>query len=100
MAKKTKMMNKVNNMNSDFSFEDIIDIVKKSITKVSHLKYDAISLEDKLSENLELDSLSLIELVVDLETYFELRIAEEDLDDIITVEDACRLIESKLKDLN
>lgn len=99
MAKKTKMLNKVNDMNSDFSFEDIIKIVKKSITKVSHLKYNEISPEDNLSEDLELDSLSLIELVVDLETYFGLRIAEEDLDDIITVEDACRLVETKLKNL-
>ncbi len=92
------MKNKTNKTDSDFSFADIIDIVKKSIAKVSHLKYDDISLEDNLTEKLELDSLSLIELVVDLESFFDLRIAEEDLDDIQTVEDACELIESKLRD--
>ena len=88
----------MNKSDKDFSFEDIIDVVKKSITRVSHLKYDDISLKDNLTEKLELDSLSLIELVVDLESYFELRIAEEDLDDVQTVEDACKLIESKLRD--
>ena len=88
----------MNKSDKDFSFEDIIDVVKKSITRVSHLKYDDISLKDNLAEKLELDSLSLIELVVDLESYFELRIAEEDLDDVQTVEDACKLIESKLRD--
>lgn len=88
----------MNKSDKDFSFEDIIDVVKKSITRVSHLKYDDISLKDNLTERLELDSLSLIELVVDLESYFELRIAEEDLDDVQTVEDACKLIESKLRD--
>ncbi len=92
------MKNKTNKTDSDFSFADIIDIVKKSIAKVSHLKYDDISLEDNLTEKLELDSLSLIELVVDLESFFDLRIAEEDLDDVQTVEDACELIESKLRD--
>ena len=92
------MKNKMNKSDKDFSFEDIIDVVKKSITRVSHLKYDDISLKDNLTERLELDSLSLIELVVDLESYFELRIAEEDLDDVQTVEDACKLIESKLRD--
>ena len=81
------MKNKTNKTDSDFSFADIIDIVKKSIAKVSHLKYDDISLEDNLTEKLELDSLSLIELVVDLESFFDLRIAEEDLDDVQTVED-------------
>lgn len=93
-----RMKNKTNKTDSDFSFADIIDIVKKSIAKVSHLKYDDISLEDNLTEKLELDSLSLIELVVDLESFFDLRIAEEDLDDVQTVEDACELIESKLRD--
>lgn len=92
------MKNKTNKTDSDFSFADIIDIVKKSIAKVSHLKYDDISLEDNLTEKLELDSLSLIELVVDLESFFDLRIAEEDLDDVQTVEDACEIIESKLRD--
>ncbi len=92
------MKNKTNKTDSDFSFGDIIDIVKKSIAKVSHLKYDDIFLEDNLTEKLELDSLSLIELVVDLESFFDLRIAEEDLDDVQTVEDACELIESKLRD--
>lgn len=92
------MKDKTNKTDSDFSFADIIDIVKKSIAKVSHLKYDDISLEDNLTEKLELDSLSLIELVVDLESFFDLRIAEEDLDDVQTVEDACELIESKLRD--
>ena len=92
------MKNKTNKTDSDFSFADIIDIVKKSIAKVSHLKYDDISLEDNLTEKLELDSLSLIELVVDLESFFDLRIAEEDLDDVQTVEHACELIESKLRD--
>ena len=93
-----RMKNKTNKTDSDFSFADIIDIVKKSIDKVSHLKYDDISLEDNLTEKLELDSLSLIELVVDLESFFDLRIAEEDLDDVQTVEDACEIIESKLRD--
>lgn len=88
----------MNKSDKDFSFEDIIDVVKKSITRVSHLKYDDISLKDNLTEKLELDSLSLIELIVDLESYFELRIAEEDLDDVQTVEDTCKLIESKLRD--
>ena len=68
------MKNKMNKSDKDFSFEDIIDVVKKSITRVSHLKYDDISLKDNLTEKLELDSLSLVELVVDLESYFELRI--------------------------
>lgn len=88
----------MNKSDKDFSFEDIIDVVKKSITRVSHLKYDDISLKDNLTKKLELDSLSLIELIVDLESYFELRIAEEDLDDVQTVEDTCKLIESKLRD--
>ena len=54
------MKNKTNKTDSDFSFADIIDIVKKSIAKVSHLKYDDISLEDNLTEKLELDSLSSV----------------------------------------
>lgn len=74
--------------------------VKETIAKIIGLDVDQI--EDNASfDALELDSLSRIELLVELEREFKLDIPEEAEDEnliaqIQTVEDAARLVERNL----
>jgi acyl carrier protein len=46
--------------------------------------------------DLDLDSLDTVELSLGLEERFGIEIPDEDLEDLVTVQDAVRLIESKL----
>jgi acyl carrier protein len=50
----------------------------------------------ELLGDLDLDSLDTVELSLGLEERFGIEIPDEDLEDLVTVQDAVRLIESKL----
>ncbi len=74
--------------------------VKQIIAKISGLKLELIT-DDAAFDALELDSLSRIEVLVELEREFNLDIPEEEEDEnlineIQTVEDAARLVEKNL----
>ncbi len=74
--------------------------VKQIIAKISGLKLELIT-DDAAFDALELDSLSRIEVLVELEREFKLDIPEEEEDEnlineIQTVEDAARLVEKNL----
>ncbi|HUG70832.1 MAG TPA: phosphopantetheine-binding protein [Pirellulaceae bacterium] len=79
---------------------DIRPRVKKTIAKIIGLGVDQIG-DNASFDVLELDSLSRIELLVELEREFKLDIPEESEDEnliaqIKTVEDAARLVERNL----
>ncbi len=74
--------------------------VKQIIAKISGLKLELIT-DDAAFDALELDSLSRIEVLVELEREFNLDIPDEEEDEnlineIQTVEDAARLVEKNL----
>jgi len=74
--------------------------VKQIIADISGLKLELIT-DDAEFDALELDSLSRIEVLVELEREFKLDIPEEEEDEnliseIQTVEDAARLVEKNL----
>jgi acyl carrier protein len=74
--------------------------VKETIAKIIGLKIEEIA-DDATFDALELDSLSRIELLVELEREFQLDIPEDAEDDnliaeIQTIEDAARLVEKNL----
>ena len=74
--------------------------VKQIIAKISGLKLELIT-DDAAFDALELDSLSRIEVLVELEREFNLDIPEDEEDEnlineIQTVEDAARLVEKNL----
>jgi acyl carrier protein len=82
------------------SIEDIRTRVKKTIAKVSGLKAEQIGDDDSF-DVLELDSLSRIEVLVELEREFKLDIPEEKEDEnlvseIQTVEHAVQLVQKNL----
>jgi len=73
----------------------MIEDVKKILVESLNLEGEKIVPEAKLKEDLEIDSLAAVELALELETAFEVRIEDEELAKLVTVQDIINIIESK-----
>jgi acyl carrier protein len=72
--------------------------VKKAISKVQPgLDENKIVPSASLKEDLDIDSLDLVEIALALEDTFGMSLPEEDLEGITTISDVVSLIEAKLK---
>ena len=86
------------------AIEKIRDKVVEVLARVSGIPRDELSV-DSTFEELELDSLSRIELLVELEREFDIETPEDEEDEellaqIQSVEDAARLVEENLASLD
>ena len=70
--------------------------VKNSIAKVTGINAQEISDEASYKEDLGLDSLSIIEIAVDVECRFRVKASDEELSAIRTVADTVRLLQQYL----
>ena len=69
---------------------------KACTVEVLQVPEDKVVLEARFGDDLDADSLDLVELVMALEEAFEVTVDEVELEDIETVGQAYRLITSKL----
>jgi acyl carrier protein len=69
---------------------------RKCAVEVLSVSEEQVTLDAKFGEDLDADSLDLVELVMALEEEFKIVVPEEDLEGIETVEQAYRLVEGKL----
>ena len=77
---------------------DVLEEVKKAIVKVQPgIDESKIVPAATLKEDLEIDSLSRVEMTLALEDAFNFYLQDEELEDIKTVGDVVELIESKVK---
>jgi acyl carrier protein len=76
--------------------EGIRTKVKQSINRVTGI--DAATISDTASYDVDLglDSLAILEIVVDVETQFKFQASDEELSSIRTVADAVNLVEKRL----
>lgn len=72
---------------------NIIDKVKEIIAEQLGLEVTEITATAKVKDDLGADSLDMVELVMELEEAFDLKIAEEQMKDILTVQDVVDYIE-------
>ena len=79
-------------MSNDESFEKF----KECAVEVLQVPADKITREARFSEDLDADSLDLVELVMALEEQFDVSVDENELEDIETVGQAYDLIVAKL----
>ena len=77
--------------------------VNEVFEKVKHLFVDElgidaekVTMEAKLEEDLDIDSLGIVEVVMAFEDEFEIEIDDEELTDVRTVGQAVNLLHSKL----
>ena len=77
---------------------DVLEEVKKAIIKVQPgIDESKIVPAATLKEDLEIDSLTRVEMTLALEDAFNFYLQDEELEDIKTVGDIVDLIESKVK---
>ena len=77
---------------SDENFERF----KRCAVDVLSVEADQVTPEARFAEDLDADSLDLVELVMELEEELDITVEEEELQDLPTIGDAFKLISSKL----
>jgi acyl carrier protein len=77
---------------------DVLDEVRKALRKVNPgLDEDKIVPGALLKDDLDVDSLDLVEVAMALEDVYSLTLQEDEMDGIKTVGDIVSLIEARLK---
>jgi len=76
--------------------DDTFETFKKCAVEVLQVSPDQVTLEAKFGDDLDADSLDLVELVMALEEEFDVTVPEEELEGIQTVSQAYELVTNKL----
>ena len=75
---------------------EVLTTLKEAAVEVLGVEPDAVVEEARFKEDLDADSLDLVELVMALEERLEVTIPEEELSDIKTVSEAVDVVVGKL----
>jgi acyl carrier protein len=76
--------------------DDTFETFRKCAVEVLQVSPEQVTLEAKFGEDLDADSLDLVELVMALEEAFDIEVPEEELDGITTIGQAYELVRGKL----
>ncbi|MEN6389893.1 MAG: acyl carrier protein [Syntrophomonas sp.] len=77
---------------------DVFEVVRQVIVEIKDIPEENIKMESSFAEDLEADSLDVVEMLMLLEEKFEITIPEEAAEEMKTVKDAVEYIEAKLKE--
>jgi len=75
---------------------EVFEKVKILFIEDLGIEESKISMESKLEEDLEIDSLGIVEVVMAFEDEFDIEIDDEELADVSTVGQAVKLLHSKI----
>ena len=71
-------------------FDEVLEVIAKSLKDVDKSK---VTMETRFEDDLNADSLDLVELIMELEEHYDLAIPDEDAQSISTVGEAVRYSE-------
>ena len=75
---------------------EVFDKVKSLFIEDLGIDESKVTMEAKLEEDLEIDSLGIVEVVMAFEDEFDIEIDDEELADVSTVGEAVKLLHSKI----
>ena len=75
---------------------EVFEKVKSLFIKDLGIDESKVTMDAKLEEDLEIDSLGIVEVVMAFEDEFEIEIDDEELADVTTVGQAVNLLHSKI----
>jgi acyl carrier protein len=76
--------------------DDIFETFKRCAVDVLQVDPEQVTMDARFGDDLDADSLDLVELVMALEEAFDIEVPEDDLDGVETVAQAYELIQSKV----
>jgi acyl carrier protein len=76
--------------------DEAFDKFKQCAVEVLQVEPDKVVLDAKFADDLDADSLDLVELVMALEESFDITVDESELEGVTTVKQAFELVTSKL----
>ena len=76
--------------------EELFARFRKCAVEVLSVEESAVTLDAKFGDDLDADSLDLVELVMALEEEFDVNVEEEELEGVTTIQGAFSLVGSKL----
>ncbi|HEV2766887.1 MAG: acyl carrier protein [Actinobacteria bacterium] len=76
--------------------DDTFEKFRECTVEVLQVAPDQVTMEASFSDDLDADSLDLVELVMALEEAFDIEVPEEELEGVTTVGEAFKMVESKL----
>jgi acyl carrier protein len=76
--------------------DETFETFKKCAVEVLQVSEDQVTLDAKFGDDLDADSLDLVELVMALEEAFDIEVPEEELEGIQTVGQAYELVKGKV----
>ncbi len=71
--------------------------IKSLLIECANVDENMITPDARLKEDLGIDSLYAVELILELETKFEIKIEWETMQSLQTVNDVCNLVSEKIK---
>ncbi len=71
------------------------EIIIKNLMDQLDLGRDEITMDSKFVDDFEMDSLDMVEMLIDLEKETEIKIPNEDVKDIVTVGELLAYLEAK-----
>ena len=77
--------------------DEVFAVVRAALAEALELSEEDISEDSRFKEDLEADSLDLVELLLEMERVYGFRVTDEEAADINTVGDAVDLILRKAK---
>jgi len=75
---------------------DNFERLKKCAVEVLQVGADKVTMDANFADDLDADSLDLVELVMALEEEFDIEVAEEELEGVAGIKEALALVENKL----
>lgn len=83
-------------MNTPERFQELKDIIKRYLPE--DVPVDQITHHSHLIDELNINSANLVDIVLDVEDAFGIRLENEDMEQMKTVKDALTIINNKLAD--
>ena len=77
--------------------EEIKRIIVQAVANSADIDTEDVSAEHDLIQDLNMDSLSVYEIVVDLEAAFDMQISDEDDERLHTVDDIANYVANRMK---
>ena len=86
--------------NTMIDSEHVRDTIRQSVNRITGIAPGEIRDSSNYRDDLGLDSLSALEVMVDIEYAFKIKVPEERLQTIVTVQDTIQLVQEYLGAVN